>query len=550
MRILLAWVLTSAALGAVEPFPPFYESDAVFHRAADRADRDYKPLPDRVSGITVPHHVPAVDLAAVPFQLAAAGQYDRIVVISPDHHSRGKSLCSTTDRDYLTASGLVETDDAAVAGLLKNPDVSLSGLFSHEHGVMAVLPLVRRYFPSVPVVTVALEARSQPGEWARMAAALRPVVSDRTLLVQSTDFSHYLNREEAKHRDQQTLHVLATGNADLIAGLDQPQHLDSKCCQYVQARLQRDIHGITAPVVVDNRNVAELGASPAEPRTTSYITQLWTRGFVPASKLPGEAWFFGGDTFFGRGVARRLETTTLASAAGEKIRRITNGGNLVVNLEGVFFPGEPPRHAHPLFLGMNGPKSVAILRQWGARAAIVSNNHRDDFGEKQREYTRGLLEEAGIRVLDSGPPADMGRFLLGCGTDTMNQPGLRTGIIEKRSIESWTPSRNGKPLIAWFHAGDEYQTKPNRRVMELADWAGQAGAVVVGGCHPHVSTPDWDLRGSSLRWYSTGNFLFDQHHADGKLLEIRFFPQGTCAARAHPIGNLHDAGKAVSSGGP
>lgn len=55
-----------------------------------------------------------------------------------------------------------------------------------------------------------------------------PLVGRRTLIVQSTDFSHYLPLQVALQRDQRTLNVLSANSVDQMAALRQSDHLDSK----------------------------------------------------------------------------------------------------------------------------------------------------------------------------------------------------------------------------------------------------------------------------------------------------------------------------------
>ena len=78
---LALWV--AAAPAADNPFLP--AQDPVPLLAAIEAETpDFTP-PAGVTGITVPHHLLAADLIARGFWAASAGQYDRIILISPDH---------------------------------------------------------------------------------------------------------------------------------------------------------------------------------------------------------------------------------------------------------------------------------------------------------------------------------------------------------------------------------------------------------------------------------------------------------------------------------
>ena len=72
----------------------------------------------------------------------------------------------------------------------------------------------------------------------KLIADLEPLITSKTLILQSTDFSHYLTHPEAIERDQQVLNIIAADDVDAAAKLMQPAHLDSRGAQYIQMRLQ------------------------------------------------------------------------------------------------------------------------------------------------------------------------------------------------------------------------------------------------------------------------------------------------------------------------
>ena len=102
-----------------------------------------------------------------------------------------------------------------------------------------MLPFVHHYFPEAMIVPVAISISAGRADWDRMAEALAPLVDSDTLIVESTDFSHYLPQHEARRFDQQTLNMLASGSLDGIAALRQPDHADSVGALYIQTKLQK-----------------------------------------------------------------------------------------------------------------------------------------------------------------------------------------------------------------------------------------------------------------------------------------------------------------------
>jgi len=400
-RLTPLWLATATALAAAQPYPLIFDTPQIYRKNIAAVEASTRPLPQRITGITVPHHLLAADLIATTIYQASGRQPKRILILSPDHFHRGTTAGSTTTRSFLTTMGPVAVDEPSARELAGKPPFSESDLFSHEHGVQALLPFIARWFPGVPVLPVALDVRSRPADWQRLADALRPFVTADTLVIQSTDFSHYLAQPAAATKDQETLRMLATGDPARVAQLGQPDHLDSKAAQWIQLTLQREVFKVAAPVVADNRNAIRYGGRPNEPRTTSYITQFYSPDFIPASLLPGDAWFFGGDTQFGRHLAELFADPERTAHLRAKILDVTHSRPLIVNLEGVMLDNEPATYQNPMRIGMKSATALAELKHLGVTAVSVANNHALDYGAAARATMIRKLIENGIMALEA-----------------------------------------------------------------------------------------------------------------------------------------------------
>ena len=541
-RQFLSGIATAAAAGraAAEPPHPAIHPDAAFFRRALREGRA-EPLAARITGLTVPHHLLAADLIARAFHLASGTRVRRVVILTPDHFKRSPVPFAVTRRGFSTVFGLLPAWQEGAGALTAEPSlVAESSLFTHEHGVQSLLPFIAHHFPGTPVLAVACGIRTTLTEWQALADLLAPLLDEGTLLVQSTDFSHYLTARDAAAHDAETLRVLAAGDPSGVLSLQQPQHLDSLAAMWLQMHLQARSHR-AAGTVVDNRNAIHYGGSPQASSTTSYITMVWTPDPIPAAALPGEAWFFGGDTHFGRHMAAQLTDPAAAERVTTAVRGITGGRPLILNLEGAFH-ADPASAARDRFRILMEPEfSLTWLRRLGVSAVVLANNHAGDAGPDGRTTTRRLLEAAGIRCLDHGETLTFPGFRLGAATDLDNTPQPRRGLISRELVDAWRRPDDPLPLFAFFHAGEEYRAATTRRQHELCAMAEAAGAVLVTGCHPHRPSPGWERTPRSLRLPSLGNLLFDQRDpaAAGTLLETRFFSQGTWAARRHGMGNLY-----------
>jgi len=189
-------------------------------------------------------------------------------------------------------------------------------------------------------------------------------------------------------------------------------------------------------------------------------------------------------------------------------------------------------------IGMHAKLALPELKKLGVVAVSLANNHTLDFGKEARGRMVKLLREQDIVPLLEGPPADLGRFRLGVAADVANRPEPARDLLNSESFESWKVA--ARPLFALLHDGIEYAEVPGARERHLASWAEAAGATLVLGCHPHRPSPGWERSPQALHFHSLGNLIFDQIDPKngGGLVEVRFFEQGTWAARWIPLGNL------------
>jgi AmmeMemoRadiSam system protein B len=523
-------------------FPPFYLDSGLFLAAIHHCR--VQPLPQQINGVTVSHHLLAADLIAGAFARLQGHHYRRIVILSPDHFHRSRSAFAVTRRDFDTPLGRLTTDRAAVGQLLNNPLVAESSLFSHEHGVRALLPFIAHYFPQALIVPIAIRSSSRPADWDSLARTLTPLLTPNTLLVQSTDFSHYLNPQEARRRDQETLRVLSRGDPRQVLNLKESDHLDSRGCQYLQLLLQRRVFG-AGPTVIANRNSQEYASEPVR-RTTSYIVQIYSA--KPLPEAGARSYFFGGDTFCGRYVAKRLATPASREALTRQVLKITGGNPLILNLEGVLTE-KCPESPGPYTLCMKATLTLPLLKALRVRAVSLANNHSHDLGEDAYQGMRRRLAAEGIACLENRQILDLGPFYLAGFTDVDNQSATKIAQLTRQDLQGLARVKKDKPLFAMIHWGREFAAQAGPREEALAALLEKKGVEVIIGCHSHRAGRLQGTR-KSCRLFSLGNFLFDQDQprVSGMLLEAVFFPQGTYSLRVHTLKNLYhlrpSAGKA------
>ncbi len=543
MRILQAvWCAIVVAMGASSAlaqnaFLPVEEDrDALISIIG--SERPSHDVPSGVTGITVPHHLLAADLIARGFWAASSGNYDRVILLAPDHFRQVDTGFAVDASDHETILGPIAGDRIA-ATLLEEAGVPPHPNIASEHGVGALLPFIAHFMPNVPVMSVVSAVQSTPEEWEEMAALLEPLISPDTLVVQSTDYSHFLPLEQALTADMQTLAVIAGQDAEVIKSLTQPDHLDSLAAQFVQMRLQSSVFGASEAVVAHGVST-DYGGTPDD--VTSYLvtvyhpepTVLSVFDYSDQARL-----FFGGDVLTGRFLGPVLADARARASILNSMSDILRGTPLVVNLEGTIVDGtvgNAPAGAHL----MSGVTAPGLLRLLGVTGASLANNHAFDFGEGAAEETAKLLEAAGIKALRPGRVVDLG-------------PLRVVALNLLKGSDPWVSDLAGlcaldaePPLVAFVHWGEEYTGRATAIENGLADQAAACGVSAVIGAHTHLASGKVTLSPAGLPFvYSLGNLLFDQTsaRASGAVAELRVFKHGTVALRLIPIPNLFEVGR-------
>lgn len=548
LLLLLSSLLPALAAPACPPgeknFPSFY-GDAGQFKDAIAAATALEPANRRLTGITVPHHLLAADLVALGFRAASGFSYKRVVLLSPDHFHRANKLFATTTRGFDTVLGPVSADRAAVSRLEADSGlVEASCLFAEEHGVAALLPFLRHYFPGAEIVPVAISVKAKRADWDRLAAALEKIVDADTLVVQSTDFSHFLPQHEARKFDQQTLNVLAAGSLDGIAALTQPDHADSVGALYVQTRLQRNLFG-ASPLVIANENMQEREGAYVQ-RTTSYVVALFGRygaDFDSPARAKDRVYYLAGDVNFGRAMKKVLLREGAADRVAQSVLSFTRGRPLVVNLEGVVLPNVPEA-IDGMTLAMPRELTVDMLKRLNVAGVGLANNHAHDLGPSGYAETLAALDEAGIRHFGQGEALELpGLDIVGL-TDIDTNGSAFSDLVTPDLLGRLARPDASRPVVAFVHWGREYVAEPAARELALADAMRLKGVSLIVGGHPHVASGAiLPLGGGdTAEVYSLGNFLFDQSadRASGSLLEIRVFAQGTVFSRLIALPNYFD----------
>lgn len=175
-----------------------------------------KATPKKVSGtirgIIAPHagYIYSGPVAAWAYKSVSSLKPATVVVLSPSHYMRFKGAALLEADAYRTPLGKVAVD----LGLVRKLAAEKSWLtltrkpFEREHALEVHLPFLQviygNNFKLVPVII----GEQTPAFAKKFTALLECLDVDSTLIVASTDMSHYFNRKQAEAMDSKALQLI------------------------------------------------------------------------------------------------------------------------------------------------------------------------------------------------------------------------------------------------------------------------------------------------------------------------------------------------------
>jgi AmmeMemoRadiSam system protein B/AmmeMemoRadiSam system protein A len=146
-------------------------------------------------------------------------QFRRVIVMGPDHRIGFKGGAISDALAYETPLGQIPMNEDAVR-LLQKKDLfrSIPDSDRVEHSVEVVLPYLQYFLKQFEIIPVVLGQGTDLAE--RVTAAFNPLLDQTTLLVASSDLSHYLPYQEAVARDRETIKMILDLKADELIKRD------------------------------------------------------------------------------------------------------------------------------------------------------------------------------------------------------------------------------------------------------------------------------------------------------------------------------------------
>ena len=159
---------------------------------------------ERIFGIVAPHagYVYSGKTAAHAYNLLIGKKFKRVVIISPSHSEYFPGVCIFEGDAYETPLGMLKVDKEFREKLETADGIIFIGFegYRREHALEVQLPFLQSVLEDFRIVPVVMGDQSRRNVDA-LAKKLSEVADDETLIVASSDLSHFHSKTQADKLD-------------------------------------------------------------------------------------------------------------------------------------------------------------------------------------------------------------------------------------------------------------------------------------------------------------------------------------------------------------
>ncbi len=165
---------------------------------------DSKKTFNNIFGIVVPHagYIYSGRTASYGFNLLKDKNIETVIIISPSHKEYFPGISVYEGDGYETPLGVVEVNKVMTEQLTGESRIIFKGIEGHrqEHAVEVQIPFLQVVLKDFKIVPVVMG--DQGGLFVdELAEKLSLIVDDRTIIIASSDLSHYYSSEDADKLD-------------------------------------------------------------------------------------------------------------------------------------------------------------------------------------------------------------------------------------------------------------------------------------------------------------------------------------------------------------
>lgn len=161
-------------------------------------------IPEDIIGLISPHagYIYSGRTAAYAFNLVKDKPYKTVIIISPSHREYFPGISVYGGDAYETPLGIVPVNKEITDALIDDSPIIFKGVQGHrqEHAVEVQLPFLQSVLEDFSIVPVVMGDQSKMFI-DELAERVKNIVDKNTLIVSSSDLSHFHSKDDAYEMD-------------------------------------------------------------------------------------------------------------------------------------------------------------------------------------------------------------------------------------------------------------------------------------------------------------------------------------------------------------
>ncbi len=161
-------------------------------------------IPVKLSGVILPHagYIYSGRTAAFGFNVLKNKSIKNVIIVSPSHHEYFNGISIYDGDAYETPLGVVEVNDNIANKLTKDSKFIFRSTNGHrqEHAIEVQIPFLQRILSDFKIIPVVMGDQANV-YISELSEKLADALDDNTIIIASSDLSHYHSKEEAGRFD-------------------------------------------------------------------------------------------------------------------------------------------------------------------------------------------------------------------------------------------------------------------------------------------------------------------------------------------------------------
>ncbi|MFZ0456574.1 MAG: AmmeMemoRadiSam system protein B [Ignavibacteriaceae bacterium] len=159
-----------------------------------------------LTGIISPHagYIYSGRTAAFAYNLLNNKTIDTVIIISPSHREYFPGICIYDGDGYETPLGIVKINCELADNIVGDRRIIYKGIEGHreEHAIEVQIPFLQKVLTEFKIVPIVMGDQGKPFI-EELANRITQVADEKTLIVASSDLSHYYSKQEADKLDSE-----------------------------------------------------------------------------------------------------------------------------------------------------------------------------------------------------------------------------------------------------------------------------------------------------------------------------------------------------------